>query len=247
MKKIFLTSALFISLISSPIFATETNINDHEEVNEEAIGLGIGSVVGGILGGPVGLITGAFMGALVGDTVGSDKEVQFLASDLKQSNATINTLQKNNTEQQQALKDANIVIEKLLAQNQDLKLNTLEIAVQFSTDSSEIEKHYQVQLSHLADILYNASGVEIEVDGFADRLGDESYNMELSGRRAAAVKDFLIQQGVDKERITAHAYGESKPIKPNESLENNFFDRRAAIRLQPIEAEKDSKLSVVSN
>ena len=247
MKTKLVITTLSIALLTSPSFAIETNNISHENVDEEAIGFGVGSVVGGILGGPVGFITGAFAGALVGDSVGSDKETQLLTSDLKQSNSTIDILQKNSDEQTHALKDAKTAIEQLLSENQELKQNALEFAVQFRTNSSDIEKHYQDQLARLVDILKKTPQVEIEVDGFADRIGDETYNMKLSGLRAAAVKEFLIQQGIDKKRVVAHAHGESKPIKPSESLENNFFDRRVTVHLRSNQLDDDTSLSVVSN
>ena len=238
-------AALFIPLMSTQAIANESKIDSYEKVDEEAVGLGIGSVVGGIFAGPIGVMAGAAAGALVGNSIGSDKEVRVLTSDLTHSKVTIDTLHKNNADQLQALNDAKNKIENLLAQNQELKLNTLEFAVQFRTDSSDIENHYQQQLTRLAEILTQVPEVEIDVSGFADRMGDEPYNMKLSGKRAAAVKNFLIQQGIEEKRIAAHAYGESKPIKPSESLENNFFDRRVSIRFQ--NSQDDSELSVAAN
>ena len=247
MNKILVIATLVIPLVTTQSFANEATSNQHENVDEETIGFGIGSVVGGILGGPVGLMAGALTGALVGDSVGSDKEIKLLTSNMDKTKSEINTLHKNNLEKELALKDAHSSIEKLLSQNQELKLESLEFAVQFRTNSSNIENHYQDQLIHLAEILSQAPGIEINIDGFADRMGDETFNMELSGKRAAAVKEFLISQGIEKERILAHAYGESKPIKSDESLENNFFDRRVSISLNHSEAENASQLSVATN
>ena len=247
MKTKLILATLFIPLLATQGFANDVDIKTHEASKEETIGIGVGSVTGGLLGGPLGLMLGAFAGALVGDSVNSDKQIESLSSELNESTANVIALQKSNTEQTLALDDAKSSIEKLLSQNQELELESLEFAVQFRTNSSDIEKHYTNQLLRLAEILTKAPDVEINIAGFADRMGDETYNMELSGRRAAVVKEFLIQQGIDEERILAHAYGESKPIKPSESLENNFFDRRVSISLKTLEADKDSKLSVATN
>ena len=246
MKTKLAAAVLFIPLTFSQSFASENEIV-YEEVDEGAMGLGIGSIIGGIFGGPVGIMLGGFTGALVGDSVGSDNEIQSLTSDLEQSNNTIASLQKNNSEQELALKDAKSSIEKLLTKNQELKLESLQFAVQFRTNSSNIEKHYQEQLLQLTDILNQAPEIEINVDGFADRMGDETYNMELSGHRATAVKEFLIQHGIGENRISTHAYGETKPVKSNESLDNNFFDRRVSISLKKTGGHKETDLSVAAN
>ena len=52
----------------------------------------------------------------------------------------------------------------------------------------------------------------IEVQGHADERGDDDYNMRLTEDRAAAVKDYLIQQGVEADRLQSHGYGETKPV-----------------------------------
>ena len=247
MKIKLVLAALSISFVALQGHASNANVDIQEASKEEKIGLGVGSVTGGILGGPIGLMVGAITGALVGDSVHSEKQINALASDLNESNENYFTLQKNHNEQEQALADAKSSIEKLLTQNQKLELETLEFAVQFRTNSSDIEKHYSDQLIRLAELLNQFSDIEISVDGFADRMGDETYNLELSGRRAAAVKEFLVQQGINQERILAHAHGESKPVKPNESLENNFFDRRVSISLKTRSVDSDSQLSVATN
>ncbi len=52
------------------------------------------------------------------------------------------------------------------------------------------------------------------VTGHADRIGKEAYNQKLSERRAAAVKDYLVSQGIDAKRIETAAKGESEPVVP---------------------------------
>ena len=52
----------------------------------------------------------------------------------------------------------------------------------------------------------------LEVQGHADERGDDDYNMRLTEDRAAAVKDYVAQQGVEKDRLQSHGYGETKPV-----------------------------------
>lgn len=55
----------------------------------------------------------------------------------------------------------------------------------------------------------------LEIRSHTDSIGDKEYNMQLSQRRAQSVVDYLTKQGVDKERLTAKGFGESRPIAPN--------------------------------
>jgi hypothetical protein len=81
--------------------------------------------------------------------------------------------------------------------------------------------------------------------------------MDLSNDRANQVKEFLIQQGIEEHRITTLAYGESQPLHIEETLENNFFDRRVSIYLRPVEIStknitkeinaEEKKLSIATN
>ncbi len=54
----------------------------------------------------------------------------------------------------------------------------------------------------------------LEVQGHADERGDDDYNMRLTEDRAAAVKTYLIEHGVEADRLQSHGYGETKPVCP---------------------------------
>ena len=71
----------------------------------------------------------------------------------------------------------------------------------------------QPKLDELADVLgRNAQVTSVTISGYTDRLGSETYNMELSQRRADSVKDYLVSKGVASSRLTAVAKGESNPL-----------------------------------
>jgi OOP family OmpA-OmpF porin len=59
------------------------------------------------------------------------------------------------------------------------------------------------------------------VTGHADRIGTDAYNMALSQRRADAVKEYLVAQGVDKSRIETAAKGEAEPVVSCSEIKNN--------------------------
>ena len=75
----------------------------------------------------------------------------------------------------------------------------------------------------------NASLVSMSVVGHTDSTGRDEYNQELSERRAAAVRDYLISQNIDGARISASGRGESSPVASNETAEGRQKNRRVEI------------------
>ena len=263
-------TCLAVSLLTlAPAFASYRDEVKEPHHIEPRIGIGAGSAVGAsavgaLVAGPAGIIVGAFAGGLIGQDIANEDQNQSLRNKnselenkLAVSNQKLASLENTSSHQAVILNDAHLTIERLLTQNQELRNHTFNFDVQFRTDSTHIEKQYQDYLASLAHALNDTSNIEIEVAGFADRIGDENYNMELSKQRAYQVKDFLIQHGINKDRIITLAHGENQPLHPEESLENNFFDRRVTIYLRPAEigiknideeiAAKETKLSVAKN
>jgi OOP family OmpA-OmpF porin len=69
-------------------------------------------------------------------------------------------------------------------------------------------------------------GLRVEVQGFTDSIGTEEYNQGLSERRANAVKDYLVERGVNPEKISAKGYGELNPVASNDTKEGRALNRR---------------------
>ncbi|HUS24454.1 MAG TPA: OmpA family protein [Candidatus Binatia bacterium] len=76
------------------------------------------------------------------------------------------------------------------------------------------------------------SGAKIEIAGHTDSTGDDGYNLQLSKRRAEAVRQYLIQSGVDAARLSAAGYGETQPVGDNESREGRSRNRRVELRIR---------------
>ena len=70
------------------------------------------------------------------------------------------------------------------------------------------------------------SKLRIEVRGHSDNIGEASYNQKLSERRADAVAEFMIKQGISPERIKSRGFGMTKPLVPNNSEANRAKNRR---------------------
>jgi len=71
----------------------------------------------------------------------------------------------------------------------------------------------------------------ISIEGHTDDVGPEDFNMELSQRRAEAVRQYLIDQGVNAERLVAKGFGQTRPILPNTSNRNRGINRRVEFRI----------------
>lgn len=70
-----------------------------------------------------------------------------------------------------------------------------------------------------------------EVAGHTDAVGSDSYNLNLSQRRADNVRSYLVQQGVDGDRMTARGYGESQPVADNSTEAGRAQNRRVELRI----------------
>ncbi len=71
------------------------------------------------------------------------------------------------------------------------------------------------ELNTVVKFLTDNAKVEIEVSGHTDNIGSDAYNMNLSQKRAEAVKTYLVSKGVTEKRITSKGYGKTKPIAEN--------------------------------
>jgi len=72
----------------------------------------------------------------------------------------------------------------------------------------------------------------VEVAGHTDSVGAESYNQDLSERRARVVYDYLVDKGIDADRMTWKGYGENSPIATNETDEGRQRNRRTELQIQ---------------
>jgi outer membrane protein OmpA-like peptidoglycan-associated protein len=67
------------------------------------------------------------------------------------------------------------------------------------------------------------------IEGYTDNVGSDAFNVDLSLRRAEAVRGFLIKNGVSGERVTARGYGEASPVASNDTEAGRQQNRRVEI------------------
>jgi outer membrane protein OmpA-like peptidoglycan-associated protein len=184
-----------------------------------AAGAAAGAVLGGVLGAAtgshnqrekvaIGAATGAAIGGLLGNRIGAymDKQEQDLrnamASTVAQNNATI---QRN---------------------NEQMLTATFKSDVFFDVNSSVLKPGGYAELDRVANVLNQYSQTMIRVEGHTDLTGSEQYNLQLSERRANAVKNALIQKGIDPARVSAIGMGMCCPVSSD-----NAANRRVSMVL----------------
>ena len=105
-------------------------------------------------------------------------------------------------------------------------------SIYFGFDSDVLLATAKRMLDESASILRRNPDVQVEIVGYADSRGPESYNMKLSERRADAVRDYLEQAGVDSTRMTTRGYGESHEDASDMSAAGLAASRRVELRMQ---------------
>jgi len=101
--------------------------------------------------------------------------------------------------------------------------------IQFDTDSAVIKPESSETLAELVTFLQGAPEAEILVVGHTDNQGSLEYNLDLSKRRAAAVRAHLVENGVDGGRLLADGVGFLAPVAPNLTAEGRALNRRVEI------------------
>ena len=101
--------------------------------------------------------------------------------------------------------------------------------VLFAPNQSEPTTAAMRKLSPLVTILKGQPQRKIRIEGYADSRGPESYNLDLSQRRAGAVRDFLIDNGISPRRITARGYGEAVSVASNTTIAGRRENRRVEV------------------
>ena len=105
---------------------------------------------------------------------------------------------------------------------------TLE-GVNFDNDQATLRPDASAALDRAAESLKQWGNVKVEVAGHTDAKASDDYNMQLSERRANAVRDYLIGKGVAADRLSAKGYGESQPVADNDTEEGRAKNRRVEL------------------
>jgi len=109
---------------------------------------------------------------------------------------------------------------------QDFVINIGE-RIYFDTDSYDVRSDAQPTLAAQAQWLNRYPAVRVRIEGNADERGTREYNLALGARRANAVREFLVGQGVSGSRIETLSYGKERPIDGGSSEDSWAKNRNA--------------------
>lgn len=101
----------------------------------------------------------------------------------------------------------------------------------FDTNKSVIKPEFYPLLQNAVRVLNKNPGLRLQLEGHTDNRGSHDYNMGLSQRRAEAVKDYLISEGISADRLSAKGNGYTQPIASNETVEGRARNRRVHLKV----------------
>ncbi|MDQ0476407.1 MULTISPECIES: OmpA family protein [Chryseobacterium] len=202
-------AALFISA-SMVMTSCEAVKNSNNQQKGTVIGAAAGAVLGGVLGNNLGKGKNAPLGAVLGGVIGGVA-----------GNVIGNKMDKQAKEIKETLPGAEV--ERV---GEGIKVTMKENMVNFGFDSSNLTSDAKINLDKLATILANNPDTNINIYGYTDSKGTDSYNLALSDRRAAAVKSYLSSKGVSSMRMNTMGMGEADPIASNDTEAGRAQNRR---------------------
>ena len=202
-------AALFLSA-GLLLTSCEAVQNANNQQKGTAIGTAAGAVIGGVLGNnlgkgrnaPAGAVLGGIVGGVAGNVIGRNMDKQ--AKEIKET-----------------LPGAEV--ERV---GEGIRVTMKENMVNFGFDSSELTSAAKTNLDKLAQVLKNNMDTNINIYGHTDSKGTDAYNLSLSERRAAAVRSYLISQGVASSRMLTMGVGEKEPVASNDTDAGRAENRR---------------------
>jgi outer membrane protein OmpA-like peptidoglycan-associated protein len=160
---------------------------------------------------------------------------------LNQTQGALEAEQRAAAEQRQRLddlekklKDARDTIAKIAAVKDDDRgmVITLQGEVLFSTGKWDLKAGAMAKLDQIAEVLVGKEQPMV-VYGHTDNVGTHDMNMDLSQKRANAVRDYLVSRGIPQDLISAQGKGPDVPVSDNGSIEGRASNRRVEIVVQP--------------
>lgn len=185
-------------------------------------------------GAMVGAGGGAVAGAIIGTATGADPRVAALigAGIGGLSGAAIGRyMDQQEAELRAQLQGTGVSVTRVGSQ---IILN-MPSNITFGVDSAQVQPQFNETLISVGLVLKKFNKTIIDVYGHTDSSGSDTYNKDLSQRRAVAVATILANQGVDQRRFFIEGRGEDDPIASNATETGRSQNRRVEIQLSPIQ------------
>ncbi|MFL5729773.1 MAG: OmpA family protein [Cytophagaceae bacterium] len=111
----------------------------------------------------------------------------------------------------------------------------------FDTDKADLKQESKAELDKLYNAIKGKKNIHVQISGHTDDRSSHEYNQVLSEARAVAVVEYLIEKGIDKNKLFAKGYGETKPITSNETEEGRHDNRRTEFMILDTENDENSR------
>ncbi len=158
-------------------------------------------------------------------------EIDQQRQQMLQQQQALESERKARQEADQRAKDALDRLNAFASVKQDTRgmVITLSGSVLFEFNKSDLMPAARARLAEVAQALKEVEGRRITVVGYTDNVGNDDYNKDLSQRRAQAVRDFLVTQGVRQDLISAEGRGKDNAVASNATPEGRANNRRVEI------------------
>ncbi|MFK8060293.1 MAG: OmpA family protein [Polaribacter sp.] len=110
-------------------------------------------------------------------------------------------------------------------------INFTAKSILFNSNRASFKPGVTKQLNAIVDIMKKNSKATFAVEGHTDSAGPAPFNLKLSSKRAMAVRDYLVNQGIDATRIEAKGFGEGSPVDSNKTRAGRANNRRVEIKV----------------
>ena len=187
-------------------------------------------------GAAYGAAGGAVAGAIIGQATGRDTQSTLAGAAIGAAAGGLAGagVGKMMDDQERDMRDALAASDAAAVRREgDLLAISLKGDVTFDHDSATVRPGLYSEIDRIANVLIKYPQTVIRVEGHTDSTGSESYNMNLSQRRADAVKNLIVQRGLSTARIETMAYGETMPVADNSTETGRAMNRRVEIKVAP--------------
>ncbi|MDW3194556.1 MAG: OmpA family protein [Cytophagales bacterium] len=130
---------------------------------------------------------------------------------------------------------------------QDHEVQAIEVGASFNVDNlffdfgkATLREESKTELNHLYDIM-EKSEIVIEFGGHTDNVGSDEANQQLSQARVNSVRNYLIEKGINGQRIDAVGYGETLPVASNETEEGRQKNRRVELKITSLRLQREGQ------
>ena len=157
------------------------------------------------------------------------RAAQRAVSEADAANLAANQAEQKSADAQRQAAELQQQIDALQARPTDRGLVLTLGDVLFTTGKSELKSGASGNLNRLVTFLNKYPQRTVQIEGYTDSVGSETYNQGLSERRADAVRSYLVGQGIDTQRLSSSGRGESSPVADNGSAQGRQQNRRVEV------------------